>query len=218
MQAEGSLRDVWLECLRQPASASVWDKFIGLTGPLIGRIATRTGEQWGIQGRDQISDLVQDIYLKICETRRLNLPEEERLVEAYLRVVAANAARDSLRCRYANKRGQRVTIPMDDHMDSLRAQAGLAEIDRQVLLRQVDELIDSSERDRAVFWLYFRQGLSAKEIASVAAVELTPKGVESLLHRMIATLRERISRGPAHDPSADSGRNTQPLRKSEHAG
>jgi hypothetical protein len=44
-----------------------------------------------------------------------------------------------------------------------------------------------------VFWLYYRAGCSAAEIAAVPGIDLTAKGVESLLLRMTRELRRRLA-------------------------
>ncbi len=69
-----------------------------------------------------------------------------------------------------------------------------AQMHRAVLLSQMDEKLRSApevigERDRALFWLYYRQGFTAEEIAGLSATGLTPKGVESALRRVATWLR-----------------------------
>ena len=70
------------------------------------------------------------------------------------------------------------------------------------LLEQLDRKLRGapqsiSERDRALFWLYYLQGYTAEEIAHVAQVGLTPKGVESALRRVTAWLRSEVARETA---------------------
>jgi RNA polymerase sigma-70 factor (ECF subfamily) len=48
------------------------------------------------------------------------------------------------------------------------------------------------ERDRMIFWLYFRQGMSTKEIASLPTIGLGAKGVGSVLERLKHGIREQI--------------------------
>jgi RNA polymerase sigma-70 factor (ECF subfamily) len=77
---------------------------------------------------------------------------------------------------------------------------------RTVLMSQLDEKLRSapeiiSERDRSVFWLYYLQGLTAEEIARVAASGLTAKGVESALRRVAKWLRGEVGgRKPEEQP------------------
>ena len=58
------------------------------------------------------------------------------------------------------------------------------------------------ERDRMIFWLYFRQGMSTKEIASLPAIGLSTKGVGSVIERLKHCIREQII-GIPPDPDDD---------------
>jgi len=48
-----------------------------------------------------------------------------------------------------------------------------------------------------IFWLYFRQGMSTKEIASLPSVGLGTKGVGSVIERLKHSIREQILDGSA---------------------
>jgi RNA polymerase sigma-70 factor (ECF subfamily) len=69
----------------------------------------------------------------------------------------------------------------------------------QILLNQIDEHLKGhltgpdQERDRTIFWLYFRQGMSTKEIGSLPTIGLGPKGVGSVIERLKRCMRERIT-------------------------
>ena len=54
-----------------------------------------------------------------------------------------------------------------------------------------------AERDRAIFWLYYLQGLTAEEIAELPVAGLSAKGVESALRRVTSWLRKEID---PHNP------------------
>jgi len=43
-----------------------------------------------------------------------------------------------------------------------------------------------------IFWLYFRQGMSTKEIASLPTIGLGVKGVGSVIERLKHCVREQI--------------------------
>ena len=43
-----------------------------------------------------------------------------------------------------------------------------------------------------IFWLYFRQGMSTKEIASLPTIGLGAKGVGSVIERLKQAIREQI--------------------------
>jgi RNA polymerase sigma-70 factor (ECF subfamily) len=71
-------------------------------------------------------------------------------------------------------------------------------VEREVLFKQIDECIESCledanrDRDRTIFWLYYQQGMTAKDIAALPSFNLSAKGVESVIFRLIRMLRERM--------------------------
>lgn len=82
----------------------------------------------------------------------------------------------------------------------------LIEVDRY--LRRV-VIGPDGERDRTIFWLYFRQGMSTREIASLPGIGLSTKGVGSVIERLKDSIREQILRG-----ESDSGDDTGGPQKS----
>ena len=68
-----------------------------------------------------------------------------------------------------------------------------------VLLEQVDGAltrstgVDTRERDRTVFWLYYKHGFTAKAIAALPAVGLTVKGVETVIFRLTKAIRKSLT-------------------------
>jgi hypothetical protein len=71
-------------------------------------------------------------------------------------------------------------------------------MEREILLKEIDDCLKAcsegpdQERDCLIFWLYYRQGLSAKGIASLPTVGLTAKGVESAIFRLTRLVREKL--------------------------
>src|SRR6266481_547425 len=67
-----------------------------------------------------------------------------------------------------------------------------------IFLNEIDEHLNrcltgpDQERDRTIFWLYFRQGMSTKEIASLPTIGLSAKGVGSVIERLNCCIREHI--------------------------
>jgi len=75
------------------------------------------------------------------------------------------------------------------------------DIARKVLLVEIDEHLKrclsgpDQERDRMIFWLYFRQGMSTREVASLPGIGLGTKGVGSVIERLKRAVREQILTG-----------------------
>jgi RNA polymerase sigma-70 factor (ECF subfamily) len=190
-----SLRDIWRKCLDTPADAEVWEEFLHRTYPVLSRIARNVAAASGIDRREDIDDLLQEICAKISHPsflRSFRLPADDTQAELYFRATAANAARDSLKTRFATKRGERVTFSMENHLAELVDEFAVSSIQRQILIREIDELLEATTAERSIFWLYYRQGLTSKEIAAVPAIGLSAKGVESALQRMTSAVRTRL--------------------------
>jgi RNA polymerase sigma-70 factor (ECF subfamily) len=106
--------------------------------------------------------------------------------------------------RSEKRGGKVVTVALDDGLTSNAAAArdGSARMQRAVLFAELDRRLRAapgaiSERDRAIFWLYYLQGLTAEEIADLPVAGLSAKGVESALRRVTQWLRGELkSRKP----------------------
>jgi RNA polymerase sigma-70 factor (ECF subfamily) len=71
-------------------------------------------------------------------------------------------------------------------------------ISRTILLEQVDRCLkrnpEVKDRDRWIFWMYYRDGLTARSISAIRALQLTQKGVESIIQRMVRHARECVEK------------------------
>jgi RNA polymerase sigma-70 factor (ECF subfamily) len=152
-----------------------------------------------------LEDLVQDTFLKLCGNnfsllRRFRSERPEALV-AYIRTIAATVVSDAQRSRVAQKRGSGgEPVNLDDVHNAAEPAQSVKIIERDMLLSQIDKCLSGqTERDRQVFWLYYRQGLTSKGIAAIRAVELTSSGVESLIRRLTIVARKCIERRTAEE-------------------
>ena len=188
--------------------AAEWDSFLRRCAPVAATVAARIARLWaGTATPSIVDDIVQEIFLKLCERERRILrdftPRGEDSFLGLLRVVSASVANDYFRRQRSEKRGGKVvTIGLEDTLAPIiqPLRAGDAAANRSVLFAELDELLRSaggptSERDRTLFWLYYLQGLTADEIAQLPGSGLTAKGVESALRRVAGWLRKEIERG-----------------------
>jgi RNA polymerase sigma-70 factor (ECF subfamily) len=202
-----SLEELIQACAKG-GNGPAWEEFVQCFHGLITAVVLRTLRQWGANSPALVDDLVQESYLRLCaDNARLLREFQPRHPDAfygYLKVISANVVHDHLRAQHSKKRG--LGHP-EDSIDSQggripRAQAGTAEcIQRNILLNEVDTALWSGlsgsdpARDRQVFWLYYRQGMTAQAIAGISAFSLSVKGVESLIHRLTRLVRERLAEG-----------------------
>jgi RNA polymerase sigma-70 factor (ECF subfamily) len=210
-----SVNDLAKSCSHS-ADAVEWEQFVRRCAPLASLVALRVSRLW-LSGPSPaaVDDIVQEVFLKLCERNRRILadfePRGEDSFLGLLRTVSASVANDYFRRLYSAKRGGKVvTIALgEEETRSSSASAHSAErMQRSALLAQLDRRLLSEpeiigERDRALFWLYYREGFTAEEIAGLPATGLTAKGVESALRRVTLWLRGEIE-PPKLEEAAES--------------
>lgn len=154
--------------------------------------------------RDEIDDLVQECFVKLGTLQEGPLRdtdsfENEQAVLGYLKTLALNTVRDHLRKQTAEKRGAARTIAFEDRMHEIAGGLG-ANPDQSLLFSQIDDSLRADARDRAIFWLYYKQGLTTKEIAQIPAFGLSQKGVESALRRLTEAVQKKFAPEPEGKP------------------
>jgi len=176
--------------------------------PILTSAAVRVSRQWGRGASEEIDDIVQEMYLRMCSDQARVLtsfrdPRPEAIF-GYLKVTATNIAHDYFRRRSAQKRGAQQTRSIEEvsHLPG-----GQSDLNRQVELNRVDQLLlaqtqhDNGRRDRTIFRLYYRYGMTAQAIAELPGINLNPKGVEAVLYRLTKALRATL--GGAQGLSAE---------------
>jgi RNA polymerase sigma-70 factor (ECF subfamily) len=191
------LTELTRKCL-ESNSAEAWTHLIQRLQPVLARVIYHVAFEWGYVRSGEIDDIVQETFLKIGANRGqllLRLPlENDAVAWSYFKVIAANSARDYLKSRYATKRGETKTLSLEANLSELKAAfSGIPGIESDVLLSQIDAALNGNPQERTIFWLYYRQGFTAKEIAAVPAFELTAKGVESVIYRLTAALKKSLT-------------------------
>jgi RNA polymerase sigma-70 factor, ECF subfamily len=199
------LAALYQQCAGPQGLKAACEQFFKLFRPTLERVALRVAQQFG--AGHETEDVIQEISLKLVEKDSsilAGLPQEPSSASAYLSVVAANAARDFFRSRQAEKRGIKRTISFDDTLESLSPRTQ-NDADRHLIMTQIEGFLPRDRKSRSVFWLYYRQGFSAREIAAIPAFELTVKGVESLIRRITLSVRRQVVQGENTVPG-ESGR------------
>jgi RNA polymerase sigma-70 factor, ECF subfamily len=179
-------------------------------------VAFRVATRWGDSSPQVVDDLIQETYLKLCAGNfrilRSFKSQHPDAFYGYLKVVTANLVQDHFKAAHSDKRGSgKVEVAVDPQITSA-AVATAKSSERNILLQQVDGLLSRlavgqhQERDRRVFWLYYRVGLTANAIASLPAIGLSTKGVESTILRLTRLLRQELA---ADRPRAKGGYTTE---------
>jgi RNA polymerase sigma factor (sigma-70 family) len=203
------------------SEATEWEGFLHRCAPIASLVAARVARMWlGSATPSIVDDIVQEVFLKLCEQERRILrdfkPRGEDSFLGLLRVVSASVANDYFRRQHSEKRGGKVvTLVLEEGSASAMpaTREKNAEMQRAVLFSELDQLLRtapgaSAERDRTIFWLYYLQGLTADEIAGLPASELSAKGVESALRRVTTWLRKEMEGrklGNPVEPARETG-------------
>jgi RNA polymerase sigma-70 factor, ECF subfamily len=216
-----SARELVFACMRS-GEDSAWVEFVRRFQPLVASVVLRVARQWGEATPQLIDDLIQETYLKLC-ANRIQVLEKIRVghqdaVYGFVKVFTANLAQDHFKASRAQKRGGSTgtySLDADPATDrAIRVPPDIRSLERRLLLEQVAAWLEATvagpnaERDRRIFWLYYRTGLSASAIAALPTIELSTKGVESTIMRLTRTVRQYLApRNSADSPisKADEG-------------
>lgn len=197
---------------------AAWEEFLRRFHPVIATVVLRTARRWSEPSPQTVDDLVQETYLKLCGDNcrllRSFKPRHPEAIYGFLKVVAASVVHDHYKAARAGKRGAgQGEEPIDEVRFTFRHSPteALDPMERRILLMQIEEALsrfadgEDQQRNRMIFWLYYRNGLSASAIASLPFIGLTTKGVESTILRMTRMLRVNMtaSRSPAVHPRSE---------------
>jgi RNA polymerase sigma-70 factor (ECF subfamily) len=195
-QEEISIRDLLHICLSSDGQEH-WRDFVHRTQPLIASVIINTIRRWTEPAPSLVDDLIQETYIKLFANDRKALRsiknEYENTIFGYLRVVASNVVRDHFR-QPKNKADE---IELSDAVLP-PGPDGHQQLEFAHKKEQAQEILTSLsssetyQRDVGIFWFFYEQGYTAKEISLLPSVALTVKGVEAVLFRLTRYIRERL--------------------------
>jgi RNA polymerase sigma-70 factor (ECF subfamily) len=187
-------------------SPEAWQEFVRRFHRLIATVTLRTAGRLGDASKQTVDDLIQETYLKLCaDNFRILRTFEQQHPDAftgYVKVLTANVVRDHFKSLHTQKRGAGHLAPIEEDSIAIAADdtAGSPQsIERAVLIQEITRYLDlclagpDRDRNRRIFWLHYRAGLSARAIAGLPGIRLSAKGVESILMRLTKDLRQRMA-------------------------
>ena len=195
-QEEILIRELLQLCLSTDAEEH-WREFVRRTQPLIASVIINTVRRWKQPAPSLVDDLIQNTYVKLLDNDRKALRsiknEYENAIFGFLKVVTSNVVQDHFR-KPINKADE---VEVNDAV--LPPEPGERErlefSDKKKEVQKILATLSSSEtyeRDVAIFWFFYEQGYTAKEISLLPNVGLTVKGVEAVTLRLTRYLRERL--------------------------
>lgn len=191
------IRELLNLCLGSPEDQELWQKFVRRTQPLIANVIINTLRRWREPAPNLVDDLIQDTYLKLFANDRKALRgirnEHENAIFGYLKVTASNTTIDHFRQPKNNVPELELTEPVVPPLPDGFDQIQFARF-KDTIQTRLESLSasDTCQRDQAIFWLYYEQGYTAKEIALLPNIKLSVKGVESTLLRLVKFVKDGL--------------------------
>jgi len=216
-----SLKDVVCLCAG-PCDHDAWEEFVFRVNRPISLTVMRTASYWGDGSGSVVEDLVQSTYVKLwedgCRLLRDFAIQYPEAILGYLKKIATNVTHDYFKHKHNQSSGgsnRHVSTADVDPEAGGEVYGSQEKIAFGVLMNEIDEHLKigltgpDQERDRMIFWLYFRQGMSTKEIASLPSVGLGTKGVGSVIERLKAYIREQILSSPSSSEGNQGGKKSK---------
>jgi RNA polymerase sigma-70 factor (ECF subfamily) len=194
-----------------------WNEFVRRFQPLIAGVVTKCVFRRKHPNADLIDDLVQESYKKLIANNYKALREfdfqHDNAFFGFLKVVTANVVEDHFRGSTSQKRG---SGREEEDIEEVRTATPVAPNSLQpaelaILMGQIDRCLaklapePNFTRDYAIFWLYYRQGLTAKAISQLPGISLGVKGVESTLLRLTRYVKVCLTNPPSPKKRASGG-------------
>jgi RNA polymerase sigma factor (sigma-70 family) len=186
-----------VELCLQSGSEEAWKEFLRRFQPLIAGVVSRSIRRRTLPSRNLVDDLVQSTLRKLCENNCRAISTfrwlHENSFRGFLKVVAANMVQDHFR-KYPTTRVEEDLEEVGPEAVHTEGFASRVEHNTMVdkLIRCLDKLLmaePDAKKHVAMFLLYYRHGLTAKEISGV--YQQTVKTVENTLLRLVRIAKAR---------------------------
>lgn len=180
---------------------AAWEELISSHRSVIVRVLVRA---LGTIDPAVVTDLEQELWARLlandCEVLRGLQGNLQNGLGPFLRTAALNLARDQKR-----RLGVRRIVQSGDLQDLAGGVAAPDELQdsafekaerSHLVWRTVDAVVQGThaDRDRMIFKAHYQDGLSPSEVSAMG-VGLSPKGVETVLYRLLQKVREAIRAG-----------------------
>jgi RNA polymerase sigma factor (sigma-70 family) len=186
-----------VELCLQDNQHGAWTEFLRRFQPLMAAVVTKTIRRWIPPSRNLVDDLVQSSLRKLCDNHCRAMRGfrwlHENSFRGFLKVVSSNVVQDHFR-KYPPARVEEDLEEVGP--DALRSEASTGSVETEALVHKLiaclQRLLSAEadfKRNLAIFLLYYRYGLTAKEISGL--YPLTLKAVENTLLRLVRIAKAR---------------------------
>ena len=168
-----------------------WESFIAMAQPVIAAGVVRGLRRLSTFDRELADDLIQDTFVRICADHFRVLRNfrggESNSLRVYLKVIANSIVIDHFRSAEAKP-----AVDIEDIAGRLASEdKSYIQFEQERLLTHVEKCLAGVDpRSYQLFWLYHRQGLRPKEIASFPGIGMGTDGVETAVYRLTRKVRD----------------------------
>ena len=169
-----------------------WDEFLRRFHQLVISVLVRTARRYTRNWARDIDDLQSEVHLRLCakgaKALRDFVPRHPGSAFGYIRVIAVCVVHDYYRGSAENTVED---FPLENLVEP-------DVMEWQSLRQDIDNILrrKATEKERQLFWLYYLQGMTAKEIAALPTIRLSVKGVESAYGRLGRMVKRELAVPP----------------------
>lgn len=210
-------------CRKRPPDEAAWQEFVRryhsvITAVVVNAFHAKAGPEFERRPQfslNSIDDLVQTVYFRLiednCRVLRAFRGELENSLPAYLTMISKNVVKDHFRGVKAGRR-PKISFSLDELMET-GGDGGLLSglssgIDGRpsgaasprISLEEIDALLKKAltrkDRDRniLIFKLRYCDGLTLEEIREALKLDMSTKGIGSILSRVTARIRWTVEK------------------------
>lgn len=212
-------------CRKRPPDEAAWHEFVRRYHSLIEANVGKTFQLRAAQElerrpqflNDSIDDLVQTVYFRLidddCRVLKAFRGEFENSFAAYLKLISINVVRDHFRRNKTDKR-PKISFSLDEliensgeggmlrgvwsDIDGNRSGSGAPDLTMEDIDALLKKTLTRKDRDRniLIFKLRHCDGLTIDEIKTTLALDLSTRGIASVLSRINERIRRTIQKQP----------------------
>jgi len=189
-----------VDYLLQTNDPAAWAEFQNrISRTVRGGIAKRL-RRWKTD--ELIADLEQETYLKLISRdykalRTFEWRDDHDCVFKFTKLIATNVVLDF----YRDKDNEIFLNPESLDVMTDQRRTGHENADLNLLRDKINKCLHAwssekdFERDKAIFWLFYRQGFTAKQIAGLPSINLSEKKVENILQKLVRRVKDQLGKG-----------------------